>query len=318
MRPLWGLDIGGTKIGVAVGDSTGAVHAYETLPTDPQAEPRELLDAALGRLRALQDGPPPAALGVACPGPMSSREGRFLDPPNMPRWHGFEVARALRELGAPPASLRNDANAGALAEHLWGEAAGVEGLVFLTMSTGCGAGLILGGRLVEGPDDLAGELGHLRLDPDGPAGFGKRGSVEGYLSGPGIVQLGQFELRLARQRGEESTLPRDEESIARLRSEELCAAAAAGDPVARRATDRAADALGRLSALLIDLLNPDAIVLGTLGSRHPELFLPIALEVIGREAIPRAARRCRLLPSRLGSRRPALQALAAALDGTRA
>lgn len=316
-RRVWGLDIGGTKIGVCIGNAAGEVLAGERFPA-VSLEPRLALQHALERLRALQaihPGEAPLALGVACPGPMSSREGRFLDPPNMPAWHRFGVREALLELGAPHVRLMNDANAGALAESLWGAARGATTSVFFTMSTGMGAGLVIGGRLYEGPDDLAGEIGHLRLDPDGPVGFGKRGSVEGYLSGPGLVQLGEAEALISRQRGETTRLWPLAEPRPRFDAEALCLAAAAGDAAAKRATDRAADALGRLMALLTDLLNPEVFVLGTIGSAHPELFLPGARAVLEREALPRAVARVKILPSSLGAERGMQQALAAALFG---
>jgi glucokinase len=316
-RRVWGLDIGGTKIGVCIGNAAGEVLAGERFPA-ASLDPRAALEQALARLRALQalhPGEAPLALGVACPGPMSSREGRFLDPPNMPAWHRFAVREELLRLGAPHVRLMNDANAGALAESLWGAARGASTSIFFTMSTGMGAGLVIGGRLYEGPDDLAGEIGHLRLDPDGPVGFGKRGSVEGYLSGPGLVQLGEAEARIARQRGETTRLWPLTHEHPRFDAEELCRAAASGDPAAKRATDRAADALGRLMSLLTDLLNPEVFVLGTIGTAYPELFLPGARSVLEREALPRAVERVKILTSTLGAERGMKQALAAALFG---
>jgi glucokinase len=311
---IWGLDIGGTKIGVCVGNAAGEVLAGERFAA-ASLDPGSVLQEALQRLRALHQGAAPLALGVACPGPMSSREGRFLDPPNMPAWHRFAVRDELLRLGAPLVRLMNDANAGALAESLWGASRGSSTSVFFTFSTGMGAGLVIAGRLYEGPDDLAGEIGHLRLDPDGPVGFGKRGSVEGYLSGPGLVQLGVAEARIARQRGEHTVLWPTTQEEPRFDAEALCRAAVSGDGAAQRATDRAADALGRLMALLTDLLNPDVFVLGTIGSAHPELFLPIARAVLAREALPRAVERVRIVPSGLGPERGMKQALAAALFG---
>lgn len=312
---LLGLDIGGTKIGVSVGDASGRVLAADRVPTDPGAPPEAVLEGALARLEALRAevGAEPVALGAACPGPMSSREGRFVDPPNMPRWHGFELRDHLAGRLGLPVAMCNDANASVLAEVWWGAAQGARTAVFLTMSTGMGAGLYLDGRLFEGPDDLAGEIGHIRLDPDGPVGFGKRGSVEGYLSGPGMAQLGQAEALAALQVGEPTALLVDGRPRADLTAEVLCRLAADGDPAARRAIERSANALGRLLALLTDLLNPDVFVLGTIGAAWPDLFIPPARRVLTAEGLRRAVERVRVVPSTLGSRRGHLAALAVAV-----
>ena len=315
---LLGLDIGGTKIGVSLGTPQGKVLGYDRVPVDAQAPPEEVLGPALERLRtlgrdhgdALESSCGQWTLGAACPGPMSSREGRFLDPPNMPRWHGFALEAFLkRQLGIAHVAMMNDANATALAEWRWGAARGTSTAVYFTMSTGMGAGLIIGDRLHPGADDLAGEIGHIRLDPDGPVGFGKRGSVEGYLSGPGILQLAAAEARLAQQIGEPSVLLA---SASPLTTQDVCHAAHTGDPAARRAMKRSATALGRLMALLTDLLNPEIFVLGTIGSAWPALFIPRAREVLEREALSRAAHRVRIVPSGLGPRRGDLSALAVA------
>jgi glucokinase len=279
---LGGIDIGGSKIGIALGDDQGRVLASEQFPTDPAASPVAVLQEALERLRAL--GEPPVALGVACPGPLSYREGRMLEVPNMPRWQGFELGRFLVEHAGVPAAFMNDANASVLAEHYWGAASDVESAIFLTMSTGMGAGLLLDGRVYEGSLALAGEVGHLRLREDGPVGFGKRGSVEGYLSGPGMVQVARAELLAFEQAGRSSTL-----EPMQLTPERICCAAREGDRAAIAVLDRCGHELGRLCAWLVDLLNPDALILGTIGTAHLDLFEPRLRAVLEAEALPAAA-----------------------------
>jgi glucokinase len=308
-----GVDIGGTKIGVACGDDRGTISYQDAFPTDHAKSPEVLIDDALARLSNSGHLDGAAAVGFSCPGPMSSHEGRFLDPPNMPRWHGFQLLEHVRDRVLQPVAMMNDANACALAEWHWGAGRGTATMIFMTMSTGMGAGLMINGQLHQGPDDLAGEIGHLRLDPDGPVGFGKRGSVEGYLSGPGLVQLGEAETRAAGQVGEPTVLP-----VTGLTSEVLCAAAADGDDAALRAVRRSADALGRLCALLTDLLNPDVIVLGTIGTAYQSLFIPQATRVLEREALSRSAARVRIVPSALGEKRSSLSAVAVAIHSRQA
>lgn len=289
---LAGLDIGGTKIGICLGDSSGALSWKGRFDSDPRASPDAILEDAIARLEAKSAFD---ALGVSCPGPFLAPSSRFIDPPNMPRWHGFDLGAFLRRRLDVPFSAKNDANALALAEHRWGAGRDYSSLVFLTMSTGMGAGLILDGRLYEGPRGFAGEVGHLRLADEGPVGFGKRGSVEGFLSGPGLAQQAEAEVRIARQRGE-STLLGDHEALdARV----LCEAASRGDAVALRVTRRAGRRLGQLMAILVDVLEPEIFVLGTIGRAWPALFIEPAREILEQEALTLSLEGLRVAPSEL-------------------
>jgi len=298
---LAGLDLGGTKIGLSLGTREGVLLSAEQLPTDPARDAADLLGEAWGRLVRMADAlerGAPLALGVAAPGPLSYREGCLLEVPNMPRWQHFPLQAWLAEHVPCPSAFMNDANAGVLAEALWGAARGADTAVFLTMSTGMGAGLWIGGRVHEGTLALAGEVGHLRLAADGPVGFGKRGSVEGFCSGPGLVQLAASErLRLA-QIGRSTRLA----DIDALTPQDVCRLAAEGDVGALAAVDRAAEALGQLCAVLVDILNPDVIVLGTIGTAWFDLFEPRARRVLEAEALGPAARHVVIRPSGLPAR----------------
>jgi glucokinase len=298
---LAGLDIGGTKIGLSLGTADGRVLASDRLATDPRRGASDLLGEAWQRLVAMAEATSlglPAAVGVAAPGPLSYREGRLLEVPNMPLWQHFPLQAWLDDHLACPAAFMNDANAGVLAEVLWGAAQDADTAVFLTMSTGMGAGLWIGGRVHEGVQALAGEVGHVRLAEDGPVGFGKRGSVEGFCSGPGLVQLAAAE----RTRLEQLGVPTRLAAFESLTAEDICHLAADGDAGARTAVDRSARALGRLCALLVDLLNPDVIVLGTIGTAWFELFEPVARRVLDEEALARAAAHVAIRPSGLPAR----------------
>lgn len=292
-----GIDIGGTKIAVCLGRADGTVEFRDELPCARDAQPAALLDEALVRLRAhdARDIGAARALGVACPGPFAADAQRFLDPPNMPAWHGFDLGAYLASKTALPFLAKNDANALALAEHRWGAGRNVRSLVFFTMSTGFGAGLVLDGRLYEGRSGFAGEVGHLRLSDEGPTGFGKHGSVEGCLSGPGIAQQAAAERLLAEQSGE-ATLLHDAEL---LDAQALCRAAAAGDAAALRVTGRVARRLGQLMSVLVDILEPELFVVGTIGRAWPELFLEPARAVVEREALAVSCRDLRIEASAL-------------------
>jgi glucokinase len=159
---------------------------------------------------------------------------------------------------------------------------GYDNVIFLTFGTGMGAGLVLDGRLYSGKDDLAGEVGHIRLADDGPVGFGKAGSFEGFCSGGGIARLA--EMRLNR----------------RMSAKEVAEAAGAGDPGALELLETAGRRLGQGLSILIDLLNPDIIILGGVYMRCESFLKPSALEVIEREALPAARARCRIVAAGLG------------------
>ena len=283
---LLGFDIGGTKCAVIIGSSDGGkplVLAREAFATEPGPE------ATLSRLRSLarrllagQGAGKVRSIGISCGGPLDSSTGRVLSPPNLPGWDDVPVASILADAFQAPARLENDANACALAEWMWGAGMGTRNMVFLTFGTGMGAGLILNGSLYRGVNDLAGEIGHSRIAEDGPACYGKHGSFEGLCSGAGIAKMAS----------ECPGLPTDAAGIFQ--------AAAAGDNRAVRIVSRVADSLGCGIALLIDILNPEAIVIGSIFARQESLLRPGMEAAIAREALPGAARRCRILPSRLG------------------
>lgn len=140
--------------------------------------------------------------GISCGGPLDSKTGVILSPPNLPGWDHIEITRHFTETLGVPARLINDANASALAEWKYGAGVGTQNMIFLTFGTGLGAGLVLNGALFEGTNGMAGEIGHMRLAAFGPSGYGKCGSFEGFCSGAGIAELARGFARETLQRGE--------------------------------------------------------------------------------------------------------------------
>ena len=306
-QPVLSIDIGGTKTAVAVVEKSGTILWSTQFPTLVEEGPPSLIRRVLEHLSAFSDPPGGhdiAGCGISAPGPLSSSNGCFLNPPNMPGWHGFPIKAALEEALKLPCTLMNDANAAALAEFLYGAGQGSDTMVFFTMSTGMGAGLIIQGRLHQGPDDMAGEVGHLAVAPDGPVGFGIRGSLEGFCSGPGIAQLAVTRLIQARHRQEDSALFHLDRDWRLIDSRDVGQAAQAGDALARDCLEECAEKLGSFCALLTDLLNPDRIVLGTIGRIHQDIIIPTARRVVEERAHPAAARRLQIVPSRLGESLP--------------
>ncbi len=303
-----GIDIGGTKVSVSVGTHEGEILASERFAMDHALAPEAVLEDALSRLAKLQARlaklqethatEAVSALGVSCPGPLGQATGSFLEPPNMPTWHHFGIRDWLEQRQELPVAIMNDANASVLAEAYWGAAKGKKTAVYLTMSTGMGAGLLIDGKVFEGPQGLAGEIGHLRLSEDGPVGFGKRGSVEGYLSGPGMVQVAHAERILCEQKGEATLLSAQDP----ITPESLFEATRAGDSAACRVTSLCARKLGQLLGMLTDILNPEVFILGTIGAAHPDLFIEEARQVLAAEALPKSVELVQITGSPLSNR----------------
>jgi glucokinase len=284
---LLGIDIGGTKTALVLGTSEGRILERAQFASRAERGPHAMLDEIASRAREVLDRYPMiAAIGASVGGPVDAEEGMVLGPPNLPGWDAVPLARLLGERLGRVARIEHDAKACALAEWRYGAGRGTRDMVFLTLGTGLGAGIIANGRLVRGAGNLAGEIGHWRINAEGPTIYGKAGSFEGWCSGAGLPALARF---LAAER------------FADLRdAADLAARAKAGDPHAARIIGAAGAMLGRGLALLVDLLAPEAIVLGNLANRLGALFVDAAQATLAAEALPALASRCRILPCALG------------------
>ncbi|NLF02617.1 MAG: ROK family protein [Anaerolineales bacterium] len=322
MDVLAGLDIGGTKCAASLGAMSGEdvtlldKRRFPTPPT-PGAALAQLGDT----LEALLNEHPHASLqavGISCGGPLDSRLGLILSPPNLPAWDRIDVVRPFRDRFGVPVALENDANACALAEWRWGAGRGCRNVVFLTFGTGMGAGLILDGRLYAGTNEMAGEVGHVRLAEDGPVGYGKAGSFEGFCSGGGIEQLArQMALEVLQQGGRPGYCPTVDD-LATVTAERVGQAAQRGDALALAVYGVVARRLGQGLAVLVDVLNPERIVIGSIYARQQALLEPLMLETLRREALPRALAVCQVAPAGLGERvgdMASLSVAAGALEG---
>lgn len=316
MEPiLAGVDIGGTKCAVSVAaaaEPAPRLLGKRRFPTP--ATPAAAIERIVAELQALCDelDVRPEAVGVSCGSPLDSRRGLILSPPNLPGWDRVDVLTPLREATGAPAALQNDANAGALAEWRWGAGRGTSSMIFLTFGTGMGAGLILDGRLYAGASDSAGEVGHVRLAEWGPAGYGKPGSFEGFCSGGGIAQLGRLAAEAALQRGEPPAWCPSRAAMAELSAETLARAANAGDSLALELFAQVARRLGQGLAMLVDILNPELIVLGSIFGRQQALIEPLMAAQLRDECLPQALAACRVVAAGLGEQVGDLAALAVA------
>ena len=288
MKNILGIDIGGTKCAITYGrqeeDRVEIVDKayFHTADVTRTINEIKASVAEVMQRNSLTAGNT-AAIGISCGGPLDSAKGIVMSPPNLPGWDGIPIVDIIREEFGIPTAIHNDANACALAEWKFGAGRGSRNMVFLTFGTGFGAGLILDGRLYSGTSDMAGEIGHVRCEEDGPVGYGKAGSFEGFCSGGGIAQLGK---RLG--------LPPD------MTAKEIADGAYAGDETCREVYRISGEKLGKMLSILIDLLNPEAVVIGGVFARSSDLLLPYAEEVVKREALSYSREVCRILPVGLG------------------
>ena len=305
MHLILGLDIGGTKTAVVLGDAEGRIHERASFFTHTERGFQATFDelcANTADLLGLADrsGAVVDALSISIGGPLDIRRGIVKSPPNLPGWDDIPLMQLLADQFGLPVFIEHDGNAGALAEWRFGAARGALNVIFLTMGTGFGGGLILNGQLYAGTCDLAGEVGHVRLADEGPEAFGKSGSWEGLCGGAGIA-------RRAAQRFPQ----RWKEGKITVR--ELADLAAGGDVEVLALFREVGCDLGRGLALLIDILNPEIIVIGSLAVRLGDWVLEPAREVVRSEALSQAVAACRIVPAALGERLGDVAALCAAL-----
>jgi glucokinase len=300
---IWiGVDIGGTKTAIVVSERVPNVIGrlqFATLPSKGPDRALELINKGINSLLKKRGLRSTAirGIGVSCGGPLDRVHGVIQAPPNLATWIDVPIKAILeREFGVR-CNVENDANAGAVAEHRYGAGRGANNMIFLTMGTGLGAGIIIDGRLYHGTDDLAGEIGHVRLTRSGPIGYHKRGSVEGWASGGGIAQVAMRAVSSARKQGRATVLARHHGT---LTAREVCAAAKRGDAVAMRIVRSTGRRLGQILAILADVLNPQRIVIGGIAMRTGDMILGPAREVMAREALPVSATSCRVVPAALG------------------
>ena len=300
-----GIDIGGTKCAVTLGEAGAEAvriikkERFETDVTEPPENVIERFCAILDGLGAFE------GIGISCGGPLSSKTGRILAPPNLPLWTDVPIVEILRKRYGVPVRLQNDANACALAEWRYGAGRGCENMIFLTCGTGFGAGLILDGRLYSGTNDMAGEIGHVRLEREGPVGFGKAGSCEGFCSGGGIKRLAESLAEKAAAKPDWYPDSCDAKSVAE--------AAKAGDETALEVWRVSGEKLGAALAMLVDLFNPERVVIGSIFARSGELLRPHMERVLRREAIPRSLDVVEILPAALGEELGGYAAICAAM-----
>lgn len=312
---ILGFDIGGTKCAVITANWDGesiTLLKKDKCETDLTLEPSLMINKLLNMADDILDGVPDS-IGISCGGPLDSKKGIIMSPPNLPGWDNVQIVKQIHEHYNVETHLQNDANACAVAEWKFGAGKGSRNMIFMTFGTGLGAGLILDGRLYCGTNDNAGELGHIRLEKFGPVGYGKAGSFEGFCSGGGIAQLGYLKALEKVQSGQYPSYFSKGMTQADVTAKTIAEAANNGDETAVEVYRICGEYLGKGLSILIDLLNPEVIVLGSIFARSKNLLWEYARDVIKNEALAISASCCNVVSAELGENIGDYAAVATAL-----
>lgn len=321
-QKIIGVDIGGTKCAISLGAITGNgitlidKHIFNTgksIYVDRIIGEIILSISELLHRNALTEKQMDA-IGISCGGPLNVKEGLILSPPNLIGWDNIAIVNILQNHFNVPVKLQNDANACTLAEWRFGAARGYENAVFLTFGTGLGAGLILNGKLYSGSNDMAGEVGHIRLAEHGPVGYGKMGSFEGFCSGGGIAQLAKSKVYEKLQVGQPVAFCPNVHDLEHLDARIVADAAREGDELAREIYRLSGESLGKGLAIIIDILNPQVIVIGGIFTRCQDLLWPAASAILSRECLPSSLAECLVVAAKLGDNVGDYAALAVAIN----
>jgi glucokinase len=274
-----GIDIGGTKIAIALATSGCEIVSQMSFPTQVADGAQQILERTLGHLEKLveQQAAHLSKIGIGCAGPLDTVRGVTLSPPNLPGWDEFPIVGIVRERMKVPVVFDNDANAAALAEHRFGAGRGLENLVYLTISTGVGGGIICSGKLVHGRTGNAGEIGHIMVMPDGlKCGCGARGCLEAVCSGTGIAR--RFAEKI--ERGANSELLNKVRSGEQITAKHIAEAAAEGDRLAGDVWEETIHYLSIGIGNVIVMFEPEAVILGGgVSMTGEQLFRPLRRKI---------------------------------------
>jgi glucokinase len=272
-----GLDVGGTFLKAALIDAEGEILAHSEEPVSKEST-AELLEQMRAAVRALEKPSPARGVGIGLPGIVDVGTGCLRNAPNLPALNGIDVGQELQRATGRPCFAENDANAAALAEAWMGAGRGSERLLFVTLGTGVGGGLVFGGRIWGGQSGYAGEIGHIQVDPQGvPCGCGSWGCLETIAGVPGWERRAREALP-----GRDSTL----KTATLLDPAAVVAAAQGGDALALELVDEAARAVGVGVAAALNLLNLDRVVVGGGVSRAGDFLLDRIVDQTRRRTFP--------------------------------
>lgn len=300
-----GLDIGGTKCAVILAEVFNeSICLLDRKEIKTTRNWKEIIDNLIAegknmlKLYGLEDEN--FKIGISCGGPLDSHRGMIQSPPNLPGWDNVPVVDYIYEKLGVRAKLQNDADACALAEWKYGAGKGYNHLIFLTFGTGLGAGLILNGNLYTGATNMAGEVGHIRLKEDGPIGYGKYGSFEGFCSGGGIAQIAKFKAYKLNEQGIRASFVKTR--IDDITTKDVAESAEAGNKDALDVFRISGKYFGRGLSVLIDILNPEIIIVGSIYVRAGKFLNENMYKEIEIEALEPLRKAVKIVPAQLGEK----------------
>jgi glucokinase len=298
-----GIDIGGTKLATVVADGTGTILQKVRRPTVAERGPQYAIECLLEmvgetiRLAGLKRENI-SGIGVSCGGPLDTKTGVVYSPPNLPGWDAFPLKESIEAEFHVPTIIENDANASALAEWRFGGGRGYNYVLYMTMSTGIGGGIVANGQIYHGANDSAGEVGHQILLPDGPlCGCGQRGCLEALCSGPAIARRAQ---EAVRKQPNTAILDLADRAIAQVKSEHVLQAARTGDSLAMSLIEETGYYMGWGIANLVNILNPEIVLIGTIAIAAGDLLLDPIRQTVADMAMQRPAEAVKIMPADLG------------------
>lgn len=264
---LIGIDIGGTKVAAGIVDSHGEILSHTRTPMSCRGTAETGLASVVSAIEALFAKSPGSLkkfphIGICAPGPLDPRTGVIINPPNVPCWRDYPLASAVAQHFSATVKLDNDANAGGLAEYLWGAGRGYRNVFFATIGTGIGTGIVLDGKIFHGRTGSAAEGGHVSIDLNGPTcNCGKKGCIEVLASGTAIARRAKERLAKSKKDGSK-LLALAGGKIEAVRSEMVAKAAAAGDALSKQILEDTLEYLAVWLGNVVDLLEPEVIILG--------------------------------------------------------
>jgi len=309
-----GIDLGATHICILIANCAAQVIEENEIPLSIDDGPVPCLEQADALLRELTARAgiqisDLLAIGVGVPGPIQSEAGMVVAPPIMPGWDRYPIRAALEERWGRPISLNNDAELGAVGEWAFGAGRAARNLAYIKVSTGVGAGLLLDGRTYSGASGSAGEIGHLTVDFDGAlCTCGNRGCLETLSSGPAIARRARE--AVASGRPTHLALMADP---SRITAQDVADAASQGDLLSQQIIAEAGEQLGIAIAGLVNLINPNMIVVGGSVAQIGDLFLEPARREVRRRSLPASVQAVQITTALLGARSSALGAVVQAL-----
>ena len=313
---ILGIDIGGTKLAVGVSTAQGQLLSTERIPTNSGEGPDRVLVRLAEVCHRVMDkaGVKVDAAGVGCVGPLDQKTGYVINPVNLHGWKEVPLVDTLKRHLNIPVFLDNDANAAALGEHRFGAGRGVANMVYLTISTGIGGGIIINHQLYQGENGNAGELGHMSVNFAGrPCGCGNLGCIEQYASGTAIATRAREAVKAAGNT--DTALLSLAGTIDQINGQVVVQAVLQGDPLACGVWDETIVALGSCMVSVIHIFNPRRIVLGGgITNAGDLLFVPLRKQT-KKHAMPTLHDICDIVPAELGDQVGVMGAVAVGLDG---